>query len=75
MSILVFTKPGCFGCKLSMKKLDDLKLPYQAVDVTQDEEGRQRVQELGYRQLPVVVAGDQHWSGFSPDRLTALADT
>jgi len=28
---------------------------------------------LGHRQLPVVVAGDEHWSGFRPDRLGHLA--
>ncbi len=25
-----------------------------------------------YLQAPVVIAGDQHWSGFRPDRIKAL---
>ena len=28
---------------------------------------------LGYLQAPVVVAGGEHWSGFRPDRIKALA--
>jgi glutaredoxin-like protein NrdH len=28
---------------------------------------------LGYLQAPVVVVGNDHWSGFRPDRIRALA--
>jgi glutaredoxin-like protein NrdH len=28
---------------------------------------------LGYLQAPVVVAGNEHWSGFRPDRIKALS--
>ena len=30
------------------------------------------VMALGYLQAPVVVAGNDHWSGFRPDRIKAL---
>jgi glutaredoxin-like protein NrdH len=29
---------------------------------------------LGYLQAPVVTAGDDHWSGFRPDRIKALSN-
>jgi len=29
---------------------------------------------LGYLQAPVVMAGDDHWSGFRPDRIKAVCD-
>ena len=29
---------------------------------------------LGYLQAPVVVAGNEHWSGFRPDRIKALGE-
>jgi glutaredoxin-like protein NrdH len=29
---------------------------------------------LGYLQAPVVVAGNDHWSGFRPDRIKTLTD-
>jgi glutaredoxin-like protein NrdH len=31
------------------------------------------VMALGYLQAPVVVAGNEHWSGFRPDRINGLA--
>ncbi len=31
------------------------------------------VRGLGYLQAPVVIAGDEHWSGFRPDQINALA--
>jgi glutaredoxin-like protein NrdH len=27
---------------------------------------------MGYQQVPVIVAGDDHWSGFRPDKISAL---
>ena len=36
-------------------------------------EAMARVTELGYRQAPVVIAGEDHWSGFRPDMIGALA--
>lgn len=38
-----------------------------------DEEAFEYVKSLGYQSAPVVVAGDDHWSGFLPDRIAALA--
>ena len=32
-----------------------------------------QVRALGYAQAPVVVAGEDHWSGFRPDKIKALA--
>jgi glutaredoxin-like protein NrdH len=28
---------------------------------------------LGYRQVPVVVAGETHWAGFRPDMINGLS--
>lgn len=45
---------------------------FEKVDITLDGEARDYVMSLGYLQAPVVVAGDEHWSGFRPDRIKAL---
>ncbi|MDR2280155.1 MAG: NrdH-redoxin, partial [Gordonia sp. (in: high G+C Gram-positive bacteria)] len=55
------------------KALDKLGLSYDVVDISQDDEARDYVMALGYLQAPVVVDGDDHWSGFRPDRIKALA--
>jgi glutaredoxin-like protein NrdH len=31
------------------------------------------VKSLGYVQAPVVVAGEDHWSGFRPDKIKAIS--
>ncbi|GAC82368.1 MULTISPECIES: redoxin NrdH [Gordonia] len=72
-SITVYTKPACVQCNATYKALDKLGLSYEVVDISQDPEARDYVMALGYLQAPVVVAGDEHWSGFRPDRIKKLA--
>ncbi|MBM4653830.1 glutaredoxin family protein [Rhodococcus hoagii] len=70
--ITVFGKPGCQGCKMTVRHLDKQGTPHQYRDVTTDPAAHEIVQALGYKALPVVTAGDMHWSGYSPDRLNTL---
>ena len=53
--------------------LDARGLAYQLVDLTEDTAAMEMVTQLGYRQAPVVVAGDSHWAGFRPDMIGRLA--
>lgn len=73
MSITVYTKPACVQCNATYKALDKQGLAYEIVDITEESEARDYVMALGYLQAPVVVAGGEHWSGFRPDRIKALA--
>ena len=73
MSITVYTKPACVQCSATFKALDKQGIAYQKVDITLDAESRDYVMALGYLQAPVVVAGNDHWSGFRPDRIKDLA--
>ncbi len=73
MSITVYTKPACVQCNATYKALDKVGVDYSVVDISQDDEARDYVMALGHMQAPVVVAGDDHWSGFRPDRIKALA--
>jgi glutaredoxin-like protein NrdH len=73
MSITVYTKPACVQCTATYKALDKQGIAYQKVDITLDSEARDYVMALGYLQAPVVVAENDHWSGFRPDRIKALA--
>ena len=75
MTITVYTKPACVQCNATYKALDKQGLPYEVVDITEVPEARDYVMALGYLQAPVVVAGGDHWSGFRPDRIRALAAT
>jgi glutaredoxin-like protein NrdH len=73
MSITVYTKPACVQCNATYRALDKAGIEYSVVDITEDPEARDYVMALGYLQAPVIVAGDEHWSGFRPDRIAALA--
>ena len=72
MSITVYTKPACVQCTATYRALDKVGLEYDVVDISENPEARDFVMALGYLQAPVVVAGDDHWSGFRPDRIKDL---
>jgi glutaredoxin-like protein NrdH len=74
MSITVYTKPACVQCTATYKALDKQGIAYEKVDISVDSQARDYVMALGYLQAPVVVAGNDHWSGFRPDRIKALSE-
>lgn len=55
------------------RALDTKGIAYEVVDLSEDDAALALVQELGYMQAPVVVAGSDHWSGFRPDKIQGLA--
>lgn len=73
MTITVYTKPACVQCTATYKALDNAGIDYTTVDLSTDPDAAEYVRTLGYQQAPVIVAGDEHWSGFRPDRIKALA--
>ncbi|ERH26664.1 glutaredoxin [Actinomyces sp. oral taxon 172 str. F0311] len=73
MSITVYSKPRCPQCDATYRALDKQGVSYEKIDVTQDAESLAFIKGLGYQQAPVVVAGEDHWSGFRPDRIKAVA--
>ncbi len=72
MSIIIYSKPDCVQCNATYRAMDKHGIDYQVVDLTQDAQALGQVRALGYQQVPVIVAGDDHWSGFRPDKITAL---
>ncbi|ANC32959.1 glutaredoxin-like protein NrdH [Isoptericola dokdonensis] len=73
MSVTVYSKPACVQCDATYRALDRKGVEYTVVDITQDAEALEMVRGLGYLQAPVVVAGEDHWSGFRPDRISSVA--
>lgn len=73
MSITVYSKPACVQCDATYRALDKKGIEYSIVDISADPEALEMVRGLGYLQAPVVIAGDDHWSGFRPDQINALA--
>lgn len=73
MTVTVYSKPKCVQCTATYRALDDKGVPYEVVDMSVDAEALERVKALGYLAAPVIVAGDDHWSGFRPDRIKEIA--
>lgn len=73
LTITIYSRPACVQCTATYRALDNEGLDYTIVDITRDSDAHDYVRGLGYRQAPVVVAGDDHWAGFRPDRIKALA--
>lgn len=72
MTITVYSKPACVQCTATTRALDAQGVAYALVDLTEDATAMSRVTALGYRQAPVVIAGDSHWAGFRPDMIGKL---
>ncbi|WEJ56931.1 glutaredoxin-like protein NrdH [Devosia sp. FJ2-5-3] len=73
MPITVYSKPACVQCTATTRALDRKGIAYTLVDISQDADAYALVEGLGYRQVPVVVAGERHWAGFRPDMIGALS--
>lgn len=71
--VTVYTLPACVQCESTKKFLKKNDVPFEVVDLSQDESAMSLVKGLGYQSAPVVVAGESHWSGFQPDKLNALS--
>ncbi|MET3959992.1 glutaredoxin-like protein NrdH [Rhodococcus sp. OAS809] len=72
MTIAVYTKPACVQCNATYRALDKAGIEYDVIDITENAQARDYVMSLGYLQAPVVVAGENHWSGFRPDEIKKL---
>ena len=73
MAITIYSKPNCVQCTATYRAMDKAGLSYETVDISLDAQALEQVKSLGYAQAPVVVAGEDHWSGFRPDRIKAVA--
>lgn len=71
--ITVYSKPTCVQCTATYRALDEKRgIKYTVVDVSEDPEALELVRGLGYLTAPVIIAGDDHWGGFRPDKIKAL---
>lgn len=73
MTVTVYSKPSCVQCTATYRALDSRGIGYRVIDLSEDDAALEQVTALGYRQVPVVVAEGDHWAGFRPDRIAALA--
>jgi glutaredoxin-like protein NrdH len=70
----LYTTPGCPQCMVTEIALEKNGVQYDVVDLATNAEALERVKAMGYMQAPVIETDDDHWSGFQPDKIAALAN-
>jgi glutaredoxin-like protein NrdH len=70
--VTVYTLPSCVQCDSTKRYLARNLIEYREIDLSKDEAAMEHVRTLGHTQAPVVIAGDEHWSGFRMDQLNKL---
>lgn len=73
MPITVYTKPNCPQCEATKRQFNRQGLAFDAIDITKDPSALDMLREAGFMQAPVVMTGDDAWSGYRPDKIRALA--
>ena len=71
-TVIVYTKPRCVQCDATKRALERAEVEYEVIDVANDSAALTTLLTLGYQQVPVVVAGDERWSGFRPEMISNL---
>ena len=77
--VTILEKPSCMQCTMTKRRMDDLGIEYDTIDMTEREAALEWALDQGFQQAPIVVVGDmggedfQAWPGFDPDRIQALA--
>ena len=72
MTVTVYEKGDCTACVNTKRKLDQEGISYDTGDLIEPAK-LTATKALRYMSAPVVVAGDDHWSGFRPDKINELA--
>lgn len=72
MVIEVYTSKVCSMCVATKAWLKRNGFQFNEFDVLEDRDAFERCKALGYTELPVVVADDDHWSGFRYGKLKDL---
>lgn len=77
LPITLYSKPSCVQCTATKRWLDQHKVAYHTIDVSEDDAALEKLKGLGYLQVPVVVVPfnqgpTRHWSGFQPDELAQI---
>jgi len=72
MRIIIYTKDNCVQCNATKNAMDRQGIDYQLINLDVQPDAIDRLKSLGYRQVPVVMADSDHWSGFRPDKIAGL---
>ena len=70
-NVTVYTKDKCVMCEMTKNELKKKQIPYTEVFITPEVSAELR--DKGVKQAPFVIAGEDSWSGFRPDKINSIA--
>ncbi|HEY4466345.1 MAG TPA: glutaredoxin-like protein NrdH [Klebsiella sp.] len=72
MRITIYTRSDCVQCHATKRAMETRGFEFDMVNIDHHPEVVDMLREHGFRQLPVVIAGETSWSGFRPDMINRL---
>ncbi|HED2267192.1 MAG: glutaredoxin-like protein NrdH [Citrobacter freundii] len=72
MRIIIYTRNNCVQCHATKRAMESRGFDFEMVNVDLQPDLADNLRAQGFRQLPVVVAGETSWSGFRPDMINRL---
>jgi len=72
MAVFVYSNPNCNACEQTKRFLTVKNIPFESKMISESPEVFSLIEEKGYKSAPVVVAGENSWSGFRLDKLSEL---
>ncbi|MDN8600626.1 glutaredoxin-like protein NrdH [Citrobacter sp. S2-9] len=72
MRITIYTRDNCVQCHATKRAMESRGFDFEMVNVDRLPDAAETLRARGFRQLPVVIAGETSWSGFRPDMINRL---
>lgn len=75
--LTVYSKPNCIQCEMTKMWLNQNKIQFESVDVSEHPEKLEEIKLNGFQQLPVVTLDknfNNAWAGYNLDRLLELKE-
>lgn len=69
--VKVYTKSNCQPCKATKRFLDKNNIPY-IEESLEDASVLESMKSMGFTSAPIVISGEESWSGFNPTKLKTL---
>ena len=70
--VVVYSNPNCQACEQTKRFLTVKGVAFESKMISESPEVFSLIEEKGYKSAPVVVAGEDSWSGFRLDKLSEL---
>jgi glutaredoxin-like protein NrdH len=71
-TVTIYSNPNCVQCEQTKRYLTNNGVPFESKMIQDSPEIMPLIEEKGYKAAPVVVAGNESWSGFKLERLAGL---